>query len=655
MVDWSAWRNWIPKKRTEVSTVLITLLTSVAGALCLVTFLTAVEMRSSLRERALLNLRQTLSLQRTAYNTYLEDLRESTLVAAADDNVEQETRLLINEFMGLSADIDRSDLEARLQRQVLLPSKTSRLANFQDIDAATLLPQSKQGLALQQLYIANANRPSSELISWPGPGVSAYDKYYRNIHESLELMLHAGGFYDIFLVSKEGDIVFSLAKEFDLGTNLLDGPYADSGLGQVVQSLRVSTPTRVDDTMTLRQREDLVVISEVAPYLPSGGAPSLFTGSPIYLNGTLQGYLCTQVNFSAFLSRLNNNRDWESIGLGKSGDLLLINSQSIRISESRRLLASRDEAINQLTRNHQLSESEISAVRHAKSSAGILRERGKAVSDVLNGKGGQGVRKNIFGDSTLSAWTPVASPSGKRTNANWGMIASEYESEIYAPLRRLLIDISLNAVLTMLIVTVLGLWLSNRLVSPLVAVQILISKLRDLDLKSFEAREIPAQLLLVAERNSTEVGDLAKDLARLQEELFNSLDALEATNATVDSLCTPISSVSDGVLLLPLIGQVDANRSERVRHAALEQIAANRARFFIWDLTGLVDVDGGVAPFLNGLCQAANLLGCRSILSGVSAALAARLSGDGLALGPGTLSTSSLQDALALVHQDAKI
>jgi rsbT co-antagonist protein RsbR len=75
---------------------------------------------------------------------------------------------------------------------------------------------------------------------------------------------------------------------------------------------------------------------------------------------------------------------------------------------------------------------------------------------------------------------------------------------------------------------------------------------------------------------------------------------------------------------------------------------AQQARFFIWDLAGLVDVDGGIAPFLSGVCQAAQLLGCRSILSGVTAGLAARLTTDGLVLGATTSSTASLRDALAL-------
>ena len=36
--------------------------------------------------------------------------------------------------------------------------------------------------------------------------------------------------YDLFLMDASGNVLYSLAKESDLGTNLINGPYRDSGL-----------------------------------------------------------------------------------------------------------------------------------------------------------------------------------------------------------------------------------------------------------------------------------------------------------------------------------------------------------------------------------------------------------------------------------------
>lgn len=646
---WRRWRAWIPQRQSQSRALLLALLGSVAGALALSTLLTALEYRAALRKKALTSLEQVLTLQKQAYSTYLQDLRQATMVAGHNGRVERELPQLIGAFAGLRAAGDRSALEGLLHRQLLVPLSQRADQRYTGLDATSLLPQSAQGLALQQQYIAGAARPHSEMLRWSGPGVSVYDRLYASLHEELYPLLHAFSLYDIFLVSPDGDVVFSVAKEFDIGTNVLNGPYADSGLGQVVQALRRSAPQRLESGRV--DVEDLVEISAVSPYIPSLGAPSIFTGSPVYLDGRLQGYLCTQVDFSAFVKTLTGNFQWQAMGLGATGDLLLLDRQGMRISMPRLTHTQRQAAVDQLARSGQVPEKLLAVLRQVDHAAGLLQEQGAAVQEVLAGRSGDGVRRNLFGEQVLAVWTPVPDPSNPRGRQGWGLLAEQSLSELYAPLRRLLINALLNSLLALLATAGLGLWLSRRLTGPLLRVQALTRQLLSHDVHSAEARAIPAELRAVAATTPTEVGVLADDLATLQDDLFSSFDVLQATNATVESLSTPISTISAGVLLLPVLGNLNQARAQRVREAALTRIVEAQARFFIWDLSGLADVEGGIAPFLTSLCQAAQLLGCRSILSGVTPRLAAQLSVDGLSFGQ-TLSTASLQDALALAQEE---
>jgi rsbT co-antagonist protein RsbR len=91
---------------------------------------------------------------------------------------------------------------------------------------------------------------------------------------------------------------------------------------------------------------------------------------------------------------------------------------------------------------------------------------------------------------------------------------------------------------------------------------------------------------------------------------------------TILELSSPVLNVYDGVLLLPLIGAVDATRAEHMTRKLLERITKTGSPVVILDITGVPSLDGEVADLLLRAARAARLLGARTILSGVSPAVA---------------------------------
>jgi len=108
------------------------------------------------------------------------------------------------------------------------------------------------------------------------------------------------------------------------------------------------------------------------------------------------------------------------------------------------------------------------------------------------------------------------------------------------------------------------------------------------------------------------------EVTQLERELEEKAAIIETQSSLLNQLSVPVIEVWQHILLLPLIGFVDSNRAVRVMQELLETIERTRARIVIIDITGVPVVDTGVAGYLLQSVQAAKLLGCHSILVGIS-------------------------------------
>ena len=59
---------------------------------------------------------------------------------------------------------------------------------------------------------------------------SEYTKVHSKYHPMFKQFLEEYGYYDIFLVDEAGNIVYTVYKEDDYGTNLINGKYADQNI-----------------------------------------------------------------------------------------------------------------------------------------------------------------------------------------------------------------------------------------------------------------------------------------------------------------------------------------------------------------------------------------------------------------------------------------
>ncbi len=118
--------------------------------------------------------------------------------------------------------------------------------------------------------------------------------------------------------------------------------------------------------------------------------------------------------------------------------------------------------------------------------------------------------------------------------------------------------------------------------------------------------------------------------------------------AMLAELSTPLIPISDGVLVMPLIGTITDRRAQQVMETLLEGIVQHQAETVLLDITGVKTVDTSVANALIQVARAVNLIGAHIVLTGIQPRIAQTLVQLGVSLG-NIVTYSTLQAGIASI------
>src|SRR3954453_1471049 len=90
----------------------------------------------------------------------------------------------------------------------------------------------------------------------------------------------------------------------------------------------------------------------------------------------------------------------------------------------------------------------------------------------------------------------------------------------------------------------------------------------------------------------------------------------------IRELSTPVLQVRERLLILPIIGILDGPRARQLTEQLLKGIRAHRAKVVVIDITGVPDVDEGVANSIVRTVDASRLMGAEVIITGLSSKIA---------------------------------
>jgi anti-anti-sigma factor len=101
------------------------------------------------------------------------------------------------------------------------------------------------------------------------------------------------------------------------------------------------------------------------------------------------------------------------------------------------------------------------------------------------------------------------------------------------------------------------------------------------------------------------------------QSLASAINELRTSQETLRELSAPILPVMPGVLIAPVVGNIDTQRAETLTRNILAAVEQQRTHYVIFDISGVPLVDTQVAQALLQTTMAVQLLGAKALLVGV--------------------------------------
>ncbi len=230
------------------------------------------------------------------------------------------------------------------------------------------------------------------------------------------------GFYDLFIIDENGDIVYTVAKESDLGMNVVTGTLRNSPVGKCFQ----------------RSKSTGLAFTDFEPYAPSNNEPCSFVGASIRKDEKEIGVVVLQIPLDA-INHIMQQRD----GMGETGEIYLVGSDKLMRSDLY-----------------------LDPVNHSVKASFAHPEKGKvntiATQEALAGKDGTKIITSYNGNSVLSAYDPIEVGGFK-----WACIAEIDEAEAFASVVALKWIIVIITIVGIALIVVVALLITRSITKPI--------------------------------------------------------------------------------------------------------------------------------------------------------------------------------------------
>ncbi len=400
---------------------------------------------------------------------------------------------------------------------------------------------------LQYFFLAdNPNATGSKDRLDNARDFTSYSAAHSLYHPPTRGFLQEFGYYDIFLVAGDtGNIVYSVFKEVDFGTSLIDGPYRDTQIARVFQLAREA------------KSPDETFIADFSAYAPSYDSPASFIASPIFDGDENIGVLIFQMPVSRINDVMTNKENWSAVGLGTTGETYLVGSDLTARSKSRLLVEDPDQYVR-VMRASGLDENKLSQIVARDDPIGMQMVASEASEAAFRGETGARLIESYSGERVLSAYQPLAIDG-----LDWVIVSEIKESEAFAPMAQLRDRLIMLASVLLAVGIYLAYYLSLSLTRPI-------------RFLGESARALAAGRLddEIKRESKDEIGDLAENFESMRLRLRENIKEVERKNEELESRVEERTADLDAALKK----QADQNQALEQNNEELQTIQRDLIR-----------------------------------------------------------------------------
>ncbi len=309
------------------SKLLVTLLACSIMSVAVVGLVGYVSGRNALREVAIERLLELRESQKRQVEALFKELTNSLIVYSGGFSAFEATEAFTAGFAQLAnATINPAQQQAIVNYYNNELIKPIDRATGDDLDINALLPSSNAQKYLQAYYTAPFASVSDSMrfnnaddgSAWSAAN-ARYNDFFRNVVTRFE-------YRDGLLLDLDGNVVYTVNKGPDLGTNVFTGPYRETNLREAYQKALRSNAL------------DFVWITDFQQYQPQLDAPTAWVVSPVGMNGKIEGVMALPLPISKINDIMDANKHWEAVGMGRSTETYLAGPDSLMRSDSRLFL-----------------------------------------------------------------------------------------------------------------------------------------------------------------------------------------------------------------------------------------------------------------------------------------------------------------------------